>query len=227
MNEPVTAAARVEADRERLAAIRTALGVVIQGKPDAIELLLVGVLAGGHVLVEDVPGVGKTTLAKALARVFRMAYSRVQFTPDLLPADILGAQVLDPREGSFSFHKGPVFSNVLLADEINRASPRTQSALLEAMSEAQVTVDGVTHPLPAPFFVLATQNPNEYSGTSTRSPRRSSIASSCAWASATRRPTPSSRCSTRGSGWIRSRPSSPSRTRRSSRRCRPPCATSR
>jgi MoxR-like ATPase len=165
MNDVVHAAARVDADGERLSAIRKALGAVIQGKPDAIELLLVGVLAGGHVLVEDVPGVGKTTLAKALARVFAMAYSRVQFTPDLLPADILGAQVLDPRAGSFSFHRGPVFTNVLLADEINRASPRTQSALLEAMSEAQVTVDGVTHELERPFFVLATQNPNEYSGT--------------------------------------------------------------
>jgi MoxR-like ATPase len=152
-------------DRARLAAIRASLGAVIQGKGEAIELLLVGVLAGGHVLVEDVPGVGKTTLAKALARVFAMTYARVQFTPDLLPADILGSQVLDPRAGSFSFHAGPVFTHVLLADEINRASPRTQSALLEAMSEAQVTIDGVTHELPRPFFVLATQNPNEYSGT--------------------------------------------------------------
>lgn len=165
MNDIATGTTLLEADGERLAAIRSALGSVIQGKPDAIELLLVGVLAGGHVLVEDVPGVGKTTLAKALARVFAMTYSRVQFTPDLLPADIVGGQVLDPRQGSFSFHKGPVFTNVLLADEINRASPRTQSALLEAMSEAQVTVDGVTYPLPCPFFVLATQNPNEYSGT--------------------------------------------------------------
>ena len=165
MNDVAHAATRVGADGERLAAIRTALGAVIQGKPDAIELLLVGVLAGGHVLVEDVPGVGKTTLAKTLARVFAMSYSRVQFTPDLLPADIIGAQVLDPRAGSSSFHKGPVFTNVLLADEINRASPRTQSALLEAMSEAQVTVDGVTYELPRPFFVLATQNPNEYAGT--------------------------------------------------------------
>ncbi len=165
MNDVAHAATRVGADGERLAAIRTALGAVIQGKPDAIELLLVGVLAGGHVLVEDVPGVGKTTLAKTLARVFAMSYSRVQFTPDLLPADIIGAQVLDPRAGSFSFHKGPVFTNVLLADEINRASPRTQSALLEAMSEAQVTVDGVTYELPRPFFVLATQNPIEQEGT--------------------------------------------------------------
>ena len=150
---------------ELLAEIRRAVGLVIQGKPEAIELLLIAILAGGHVLVEDVPGVGKTTLAKAMAKVFRVAFSRVQFTPDLLPTDIIGSLVLDPGQGSFSFHKGPIFTNVLLADEINRASPRTQSALLEAMSEAQVTVDGVTHPLQAPFFVFATQNPNEFSGT--------------------------------------------------------------
>jgi MoxR-like ATPase len=145
--------------------IRRALGQVIHGKAEVIDLLLVGVLAGGHLLVEDVPGVGKTTLAKALARAFRAQFTRVQFTPDLLPSDILGAQLLNPKEGTFSFHRGPVFTNVLLADEINRASPRTQSALLEAMSEAQVTVDGTTHPLPAPFFVLATQNPVDYQGT--------------------------------------------------------------
>ena len=141
-----------------LDAIRAALGRVIHGKSEVIELLLVGVLAGGHVLVEDVPGVGKTTLAKALARAFRATFTRVQFTPDLLPSDILGSQVLDPKEGRFSFHRGPVFTHVLLADEINRASPRTQSALLEAMSEAQATIDGTTHPLPSPFFVIATQN---------------------------------------------------------------------
>jgi MoxR-like ATPase len=145
--------------------IRRELGGVIHGKAETIGLLLVGVLGGGHVLVEDVPGVGKTTLAKALARTFRITFTRVQFTPDLLPADILGSQVLNPKEGSFSFHRGPIFTNVLLADEINRASPRTQSALLEAMNEAQATVDGVTHPLPDPFFVLATQNPVDYQGT--------------------------------------------------------------
>jgi MoxR-like ATPase len=145
--------------------IRRALAQVIHGKSEVIELLLVAVLGGGHVLVEDVPGVGKTTLAKALARTFRAAFTRVQFTPDLLPSDILGAQVLNPKEGTFSFHRGPVFTNVLLADEINRASPRTQSALLEAMSESQATVDGTTHPLPAPFFVIATQNPVDYQGT--------------------------------------------------------------
>ncbi|HEY2513352.1 MAG TPA: MoxR family ATPase [Polyangiaceae bacterium] len=145
--------------------VRRALSGVIRGKPEAIDLMLVGVLGGGHVLIEDVPGVGKTTLAKALSRTFRIGFTRVQFTPDLLPSDILGSEVLSPRDGTFSFHKGPIFTNVLLADEINRASPRTQSALLEAMNESQVTIDGVTHPLPQPFFVLATQNPVDYQGT--------------------------------------------------------------
>jgi MoxR-like ATPase len=138
---------------------------VIRGKDEVIELVLGGLLAGGHVLLEDVPGQGKTTLAKALSRAFAMQFARVQFTPDLLPADILGSMVLQPREGTFSFQTGPIFTNVLLADEINRASPRTQSALLEAMNEAQVTVDGRTHPLPEPFFVVATQNPVDFQGT--------------------------------------------------------------
>jgi len=150
---------------ETVARLREALGTVIRGKPDRIELLLVGLLAGGHVLLEDVPGVGKTTLAKALARCFTIDFARVQFTPDLLPADILGGLVLNPADGSFSFHRGPIFTNVLLADEINRASPRTQSALLEAMNEAQVTVEGATHPLPQPFCVIATQNPVDFHGT--------------------------------------------------------------
>lgn len=148
-----------------IANIRKTLGGVIEGKESVIDLLLVAMVAGGHVLLEDVPGVGKTTLAKALARTFSVSFARVQFTPDLLPSDILGAQILNPREGTFAFHKGPIFTNVLLADEINRASPRTQSALLEAMNESQATIDGVTYPLAAPFIVIATQNPTDHQGT--------------------------------------------------------------
>jgi MoxR-like ATPase len=148
-----------------LTTLRAALSAVIRGKPEAIDLMLVGLLSEGHVLVEDVPGVGKTTLGKALAKALAMEFHRVQFTPDLLPGDILGSSVLDPRDGSFDFRPGPVFTQILLADEINRASPRTQSALLEAMSERQVTLDGTTRPLPGPFFVIATQNPVEFQGT--------------------------------------------------------------
>ena len=148
-----------------LECLKLALSGVIKGKDDVIELLLLGLITRGHILIEDVPGVGKTTLAKALARVLAVDISRVQFTPDLLPADILGTQVLNTNDGSVSFQRGPVFTNLLLADEINRASPRTQSALLEAMSEQQVTVDGVSYRLPTPFMVLATQNPVDSQGT--------------------------------------------------------------
>jgi len=138
---------------------------VIVGKEKETELVLTALLAGGHVLLEDVPGTGKTTLAKTLARSLDCGFSRVQFTPDLLPADITGMRIFSQQTGSFTFVKGPVFTNILLADEINRATPRTQSALLECMEEKQVTEGGVTYALHAPFFVIATQNPVETQGT--------------------------------------------------------------
>lgn len=141
------------------------IGHVIQGKDDAIDLVLLCLIAGGHLLVEDVPGVGKTTLAKALATSIHAEFGRIQFTPDLLPTDVVGVNVWNRGTNTFEFRRGPVFANIVLADEINRASPKTQSALLEAMAEAQVTVDGTTHLLAQPFLVIATQNPIEHEGT--------------------------------------------------------------
>jgi MoxR-like ATPase len=151
--------------RAKIAALSASLSEVIRGKQDAIDVLVIALLSGGSVLLDDVPGVGKTTLAKALARSVELEFQRVQFTPDLLPSDILGSSIYNPTDGSFTFRPGPVFCNVLLADEINRASPRTQSALLEAMSEGQVTIEGARRELPSPFLVLATQNPIEFHGT--------------------------------------------------------------
>ncbi len=140
-------------------AIRQTLNAIIVGKSQTIDLALAGLLAQGHLLFEDLPGVGKTTLSFALAKVFGLQFQRIQFTSDLLPADILGASIFDRQEQVFTFHPGPVFSQVVLADEINRATPKTQSALLEAMEEGQVSADGRTYALPVPFFVIATQNP--------------------------------------------------------------------
>jgi MoxR-like ATPase len=141
------------------------MGRVVLGKAEVVRWCLVALLSGEHVLLEDVPGVGKTLVAKALARSVAGDFCRLQFTPDLLPSDILGSSVFDTKQGNFIFHRGPIFSNIVLADEINRAPPRTQSALLEAMSEGQVSVDGQTFSLPRPFLVIATQNPFEYEGT--------------------------------------------------------------
>jgi MoxR-like ATPase len=141
------------------------LGRAIQGKPEAIRLVVLCMLSEGHLLVEDVPGVGKTSLAKALARSIDGVFGRVQFTPDLLPSDVVGVNIWDRNRSAFEFRPGPIFANIVLGDEINRASPKTQSALLEAMAERQVTVDGVSYELPPPFMVIATENPIEHEGT--------------------------------------------------------------
>lgn len=151
--------------RESVERLIENLGQTIVGKSEAIRLVLVALFSGGHALLEDVPGVGKTLLAKSLARSIDGQFQRIQCTPDLLPADVTGTNIWNPRSGEFAFLPGPVFSNVLLTDEINRATPRTQSALLEVMEEQQVTIDGVSRHVPSPFFVIATQNPVEYQGT--------------------------------------------------------------
>ncbi len=137
----------------------------IVGKRETLELVLLGLLADGHVLIEDFPGLAKTMMARAFSQVTTLDFARIQFTPDLMPADVTGSSIYDQREGDFEFRPGPIFTNLLLADEINRAPPKTQAALLEAMQERQVTIEGVTHPLARPFLVLATQNPIEYEGT--------------------------------------------------------------
>jgi MoxR-like ATPase len=155
----------IEAARERLEGVRREVGRVYLGDSSAVEMMLVALLARGHVLLEGVPGIAKTTLVKAFAATLAASVRRVQFTPDLLPADITGTYVLNPRDGSFSLRAGPIFANVVLADEINRAPAKTQSALLEAMQERQVTIEGDRFELPDPFFVLATQNPIDLEGT--------------------------------------------------------------
>lgn len=149
----------------QLDAIAAAVGEVLLGKDEKVRLALACMLAQGHLLIEDLPGMGKTTFAHALAAVLGFSYRRVQFTSDMLPADILGANIFDPDKRAFTLHRGPVFTQLLLADEINRSSPKTQSALLEAMEERQVSIDGQSTPLPEPFFVIATQNPMHQSGT--------------------------------------------------------------
>jgi MoxR-like ATPase len=149
----------------RVADLQRTIAKVIRGKDEVIEMALVALLARGHLLIEDVPGVGKTTLAQALARSFHCTFHRVQFTSDMLPSDVIGVSVFNPTSQEFEFKPGPLFANIVLADEINRTTPKTQSALLEAMNEAQVTVDNYTYPLPQPFMVLATQNPVEHHGT--------------------------------------------------------------
>ncbi|MBU4466020.1 MAG: MoxR family ATPase [Actinobacteria bacterium] len=154
-----------ESFAQATSAIVASVSRVIDGKPDAVRSALVALLAQGHLLIEDVPGVGKTMLARALAASVEASVRRIQFTPDLLPSDVTGVSVFNPIEREFEFKSGAIFANIVIADEINRSSPKTQSALLEAMEEGQVTVDGMTHPLPDPFLVVATQNPLEMEGT--------------------------------------------------------------
>jgi len=165
MNQPSTTATHEAVAAEIIERLERQIATVVKSKPEVIRLAVVCLLAKGHLLVEDVPGVGKTTLAQSLARSLGLAFQRIQFTSDLLPSDIVGVSIYRQTVESFEFVPGPIFSNVVLADEINRASPKTQSALLEAMSERGVSVDRERHPLPQPFIVLATQNPLEYVGT--------------------------------------------------------------
>ncbi len=153
------------ATASQIVQLQRSIATAIKGKDEAIQLALIALVARGHLLIEDVPGVGKTTLAQALARSFHCSFQRIQFTSDLLPSDLIGISVYNQARGEFEFKPGPIFANIVLADEINRTTPKTQSALLEAMNEAQVTVDNHTHPLPQPFIVMATQNPIEHHGT--------------------------------------------------------------
>ncbi len=165
MASPANLATIPDLPLDALARAQAQVNALVLGKAEQVKLAFIALLAGGHVLIEDLPGLGKTTLAQALSATLGLSFQRVQFTSDLMPADVLGISVYDAPTHQFRFHPGPVFTQVLLADEINRAPPRTQSALLEAMAEHQVTLDGVTHALPQPFFVIATQNPVDLSGT--------------------------------------------------------------
>ncbi len=165
-SNPTGEAARVAPDSaSKIAELQSAVESVIRGKSETVKFALIALLARGHLLIEDVPGIGKTTLANALARALELSFQRIQFTSDLLPSDVIGLSVYDQKNGDFEWKAGPIFSNIVLADEINRATPKTQSALLEAMAEKQVTVEGVSRRLPPPFIVIATQNPSEHHGT--------------------------------------------------------------
>jgi MoxR-like ATPase len=162
---PFAVSGTKEKVRQKIDALHQNIGLVIKGKPEAISFAIIALLARGHLLIEDAPGVGKTILAQSLAMSIHASFQRIQFTSDLLPSDILGVPVYNPQTGAFEFKPGPIFTNIVLVDEINRTSPKTQSSLLEAMNEFQVSVDGQTYPLPQPFMVIATQNPLEYQGT--------------------------------------------------------------
>ncbi len=168
INETETTATNIVSDfnaAEKIGLLQAEIESVIKGKSQTVKFALVALLAKGHLLIEDVPGIGKTTLANALARALDLSFQRVQFTSDLLPSDVIGLSIFNQQSGRFEWNAGPIFANIVLADEINRATPKTQSALLEAMSEEQITIEGVSRPLPLPFMVVATQNPAEHHGT--------------------------------------------------------------
>ncbi len=168
INETETTTTNIVSDfnaAEKIELLQAEIESVIKGKSETVKFALVALLAKGHLLIEDVPGIGKTTLANALARSLDLSFQRIQFTSDLLPSDVIGLSIFNQQSGQFEWNAGPIFANIVLADEINRATPKTQSALLEAMSEEQITIEGVSRPLPLPFMVVATQNPSEHHGT--------------------------------------------------------------